>query len=64
MLQPTVVSGGRTVPITGPAVKFARTPTRVRRPAPDSGQHTEEILDLIGATEAQRGELRRAGIIE
>ncbi|MFN0027621.1 MAG: CaiB/BaiF CoA transferase family protein [Acidimicrobiales bacterium] len=64
MLQPTVVSTGRTVPVTGPAVKFARTPTRVRRPAPDSGQHTEEILDLIGATEAQRAELRRAGIIE
>ncbi len=64
MLQPTVLSGGRTVPITGPAIKFARTPTRVRRPAPESGQHTEEILDLIGATEAQRATLRQAGIIE
>lgn len=64
MLQPTVVSGGQTVPITGPAIKFARTPTRVRRPAPDSGQHTEEILDLIGATESQRAALRQAGIIE
>ena len=48
MLQPTELQDGTTVPITGPAVKFSRTPTRVRTPAPDLGEHNEEILAEFG----------------
>ena len=48
MLQPTELQDGTTVPMTGPAVKFSRTPTRVRFPAPELGEHNEEILEEFG----------------
>ncbi len=35
-------------PITGPAAKFSRTPTRVRQPAPALGAHNHEILAELG----------------
>ena len=47
MLQPTDFGNGVTIPITGPAAKFSRTPTRVRSAAPDIGQHNEEILAAL-----------------
>ena len=50
MLQPVEFSNGVTMPITGPAAKFSRTPTKVRSAAPDIGQHNEEILTKIGMT--------------
>ena len=50
MLQPIEFSNGVTMPITGPAAKFSRTPTKVRSAAPDIGQHNEEILTKIGMT--------------
>ena len=53
---------GVDVPITGPAAKFSRTPTRVRTAAPDLGQHTEEILEEIGMNAADRQKLKDAGI--
>ena len=48
MLQPVEFTNGVTMPITGPAAKFSRTPTKVRSPAPDIGQHNAEILASIG----------------
>ena len=50
MLQPTVQHDGATVSIVGPAVKFSRTPTRVRSAAPALGEHNDEILKEIGRT--------------
>ncbi len=44
MLQPTAQPDGSTQPITGPAAKLSRTPTRVRSAAPALGAHNEEIL--------------------
>ncbi|QWF84838.1 CaiB/BaiF CoA transferase family protein [Amycolatopsis sp. CA-230715] len=44
MVQPTVLRDGSTAPLVGPAVKFSRTPTRVRTPAPVVGEHSEEVL--------------------
>ena len=44
MLQPTVLSDGSEQPLTGPAAKFSRTPTRIHRPAPVPGEHTAEVL--------------------
>ena len=63
MLQPTALSDGSTVPITGPAVKFSRTPTRVRKAAPSIGEHTEEILQEIGMDSETRHRLAETGII-
>ena len=48
MLQPVDFTNSVIMPITGPAEKFSRTPTRVRSIAPDIGQHNEEILTSIG----------------
>jgi formyl-CoA transferase len=55
MLQPTALSDGITVPITGPAVKFSRTPTRVRHAAPTLGEHNDEILQEIGVGGSAEG---------
>jgi formyl-CoA transferase len=63
MLQPTPQADGTRVPITGPAAKFARTPTRVRSGAPDLGQHTDEILDVLGVSEGERARLRAEKVI-
>jgi len=35
--------------VTGPPIRFSRTPARTSRPAPRLGEHTREVLDEIGA---------------
>jgi formyl-CoA transferase len=44
VLQDTVLSNGSVAPLVGPAVKFSRTPTGIRRPAPAPGADTEAVL--------------------
>ena len=44
MLQPMTQHDGATVSIVGPAVKFSRTPTRIRTAAPALDEHRDEIL--------------------
>ncbi len=61
MLQKINMQGVE-VPITGPAAKFSRTPTRVRTKAPDLGEHTDEILEQIGVDAEARQKLRQDGI--
>jgi formyl-CoA transferase len=52
MLQDTVLTNGTVAPLTGPPVKFSRTPTSVRVPAPVPGADTAEILaGLLGPEE-------------
>jgi formyl-CoA transferase len=63
MLQDTELSNGTRAPITGPAAKFGRTPTRVRTGAPEAGAHTDEILGELGLDEEALSALRRAGAI-
>lgn len=48
MLQDTELVDGSTAPLTGPATKFSRTPTRIRTGAPALGAHNEEILHRLG----------------
>jgi len=62
MLQPTEMQDGTVVPITGPAAKFSRTPTRVRTAAPSLGEHNEEILEELGIDAATRRRFTEAGI--
>jgi len=61
MLQPIAQSDGTRVPITGPAGKFSRTPTRVRSGAPATGQHQAEILEELGLGREEIASLRAAG---
>lgn len=63
MLQPTRLSDGTTVPLTGPAAKFSRTPARVRHAAPTLGQHNETIYASLGYSTADLSRLREAGVI-
>lgn len=63
MLQETVMPDGTTAPITGPAVKFSRTPTRVRRRAPEIGEHNTEILEALGIDAEKQRKLMDSGVI-
>ncbi|UCH57077.1 MAG: CoA transferase, partial [Candidatus Bathyarchaeota archaeon] len=45
-------------------VKLSRTPAEMRLPAPQLGEHNEEILtQLLGYTNEQVADLRKAGVI-
>jgi formyl-CoA transferase len=63
MLQDTVLSNGTVAPLTGPAVKFARTPTRVRSSAPEPGADTNDILGCLGFGAQARAALRADKVI-
>ena len=62
MLQDVKQEDGTTLPITGPAAKFSRTPTKVRRPAPELGSHSREVLGELGYDEGAINALVEAGI--
>ena len=64
MLQWTPQPGaGVPAPITGPAAKLSRTPTRVRSGAPALGAHSDEILRDLGLSDDEVTKLRRDGIV-
>jgi crotonobetainyl-CoA:carnitine CoA-transferase CaiB-like acyl-CoA transferase len=46
-----------------PPVRFEGTPAAIQRPAPDLGQHSDEILRELGRSPAEISELRGAGIV-
>lgn len=63
MLQSTELTDGTTVPLTGPAAKFSRTPVRIRDSAPQLGAHNDEILGALGHDADALAKLRDQGII-
>jgi formyl-CoA transferase len=63
MLQPIRQADGTVIPLTGPAAKFSRTPTRVRTGAALLGTHDEEILGSLGFSRSDIEQLREKGII-
>ncbi|MDO8434146.1 MAG: CoA transferase [Candidatus Binatus sp.] len=63
MLQEVAQEDGKLAPITGPAAKFSRTPTRVRSGAPRLGAHTDEVLEELGIDAKSRERLRSSGVI-
>jgi formyl-CoA transferase/CoA:oxalate CoA-transferase len=42
---------------------FSSTPASCRLPAPELGQHTEEILAELGYDESEIAEMRQEGVI-
>lgn len=63
MLQDTRQADGSSVPVTGPAAKFSRTPTRVRSGASALGAHDEGILQDLGLSAADIEDLREKRVI-
>ena len=63
MLQAVTLANGQTVPLTGPAVKFSRTPTRIRQRAAKLGEHTEAILAELGCKPETIADLKQQGVI-
>ncbi len=63
MLQDTVLEDGTVAPLTGPAVKFSRTPTRVRHASRPLGADTDAVLAELGLDEDAVSKLRASGAI-
>lgn len=63
MLQQTQQADGSTVPLTGPAAKFSRTPTHVRTAAPALGAHDDEILQELGLSATDIEQLRTKKVV-
>ncbi len=55
--------GHGTVRMLGFPMKFADAACSVRRPAPDLGQHSDEVLAELGFDASARARLRDAGIV-
>ena len=51
------------VRMLGFPMKFSATPCAVRRPAPDLGQHSDEVLAELGYSDDERRGLRDTGVI-
>jgi crotonobetainyl-CoA:carnitine CoA-transferase CaiB-like acyl-CoA transferase len=51
------------VRMTGFPVKLSATPARLRRPAPELGEHTDQILAAAGYAPDQIAALREAGVV-
>ncbi|MEX6507124.1 CaiB/BaiF CoA transferase family protein [Jiella sp. M17.18] len=55
--------GHGTVRMTGFPMKFSETPSQVRHPAPDLGQHTEAVLTEAGYSAEEIAAFRAAGVV-
>ena len=63
MLQQVELRDGKTIPLTGPAAKFSRTPTKIRNAAPAIGEHNQAILAELGYGKDAVHQLRERGTI-
>ena len=63
MMQTVELADGSSVPLTAPAVKFSRTPVRIRTRAPTLGEHNDAVLESIGYGPDAIQALKDAGAI-
>jgi crotonobetainyl-CoA:carnitine CoA-transferase CaiB-like acyl-CoA transferase len=62
LVETTHPKAGRVRQI-GVPIKFSETPGEIRRPAPEIGEHTEEILGELGYAQEEIDRLRKMGVI-
>jgi len=62
LVETTHPKAGRVRQI-GVPIKFSETPGEIRRPAPEIGEHTEEILGQLGFAQEEIDRLRKMGVI-
>ena len=63
MLQTAKLADGSDVPLTGPAAKFSRTPTKVHHAAPRVGQDNAHVLGGLGYSKGDLARLKKAGVV-
>jgi formyl-CoA transferase len=51
------------IEVVGQAVTLSRTPSQIRTPTPERGQHTDEVLRQLGYDDAAISGLRAKGVI-
>ena len=56
-------AGGGEIPLVGPAMKLARTPSAMRRAMGPAGEHNVEILRAAGYGDAEIDQLKKDGIV-
>ena len=60
---PLELSGGRTIHYITQPVTLTRTPPSVARPAPERGEHTDEVLREAGYGDAEIRQLRADAVV-
>jgi crotonobetainyl-CoA:carnitine CoA-transferase CaiB-like acyl-CoA transferase len=61
--RPLTLASGKTLEIVASPADFSDTPAEVRGPAPELGQHTEEVLLALGYTWEEIATLKDTGTI-
>jgi formyl-CoA transferase len=51
------------IEIVGQPIHMSRTPTQLVAPAPEYGEHTDEVLQALGYSEQEAADLRDRGIV-
>ena len=63
MIQKHTLGDGQEISLPGIVPKFSATPGETKWLGPKLGEHTQEVLQTIGYSEAQQVQLRNAGVI-
>ena len=63
MLQEVELSDGSKAPLTGPAAKFSRTPTKIRNGAPSIGADNFRVFKSFGLSLEEMKKLKEDGVI-
>ena len=57
------LSDGTSALMVASPVDYSADSWSVRRPAPENGEHTDEVLETAGVDASRRAELRKRGVI-
>jgi len=64
MIQDIGTSQGSSLRVLGHPIKYSKTPTQIKRPAPRLGQHTAEVMAEVGYSKEEISAFTDNGVIE